>query len=421
MKPRFLILTGILIVLSTGILSAIPQTKEVYILDFENKTGNPALDWLENELSGMIFQDQLRLPGLTLHPEYSLAEVLAFNEQDARIQNKNQYVLLGSVYPSSAGGDVLIHMSSIHLNTWQNRGEKSFTAHLSDRRALKDQLIIHLGKLFNIEPLSLDFTVRVPQSDEGRVDTRALTEARRELEALTKSLGRTQDQEPSSLQKADKIRTPGMTVLHFDHTESSARLEMDRSHIARTRKAFYELLLNPYLVQINEPTLSTLPYRPNRGRIRIEVSYEILPELLDELTDVLPFRQVSTGYNNYTTFIYQADFSDIPFQLQRDIQLGNYRTIPVIQLADRQGQIIHTFIDGQYLDTREIEPSDNVTIQNNFQQLLVMTSSRTDIQLYLKKFPAIGIYELELPVSTLENLSEIRVQLMPITELYDRF
>jgi hypothetical protein len=364
----------------------------------------------------------LRLPGLKLNPEYTMAEVIAFNEQDQRKQRKNQYVLLGSIYPSSAGGDILIHMNAIHINTWQNHGERSFTARLSDQRELKNRLIRFLGDLFDIDPLTLDFTVRDPHSDEGCIDTDALTSARRELEALTMTLGREPEKETSTRYESETgHHSPGVTVLKFDRTEASVRLDMDRSHIARTQQAFYDLLLNPYLVQINEPSISTLPYRPHRGRIRVEVSYQIHPELFTELTEILPFQHVVSRYKEYAYLTYRADFSDIPFQLQRDIQLGHYRTIPVIQLTDRQGRIVHTFIDGQYLDPREIAPSDNVTLMDDFKQLLVMTSSRTDIQLFLKEIPYMGVYELELPISILENLSEIRVHFLPITDLYKQY
>ncbi|HAE86654.1 TPA: hypothetical protein DCG86_01375, partial [Candidatus Marinimicrobia bacterium] len=114
-------------------------------------------------------------------------------------------------------------------------------------------------------------------------------------------------------------------------------------------------------------------------------------------------------------------YSDIPFQLQRDIQLGHYRTIPVVELTDEQGRIIHTFIDGQYLDLREINQHDGLSLLDHFKPLLIMTSSRSDIQLYIKQAPYVGVYELELPVSILESLAEVRVRFYPILDLYERY
>ncbi len=423
MKRSILIRTCILLCIGVSLCKTAPVDKDVYVLDFENKTGDAALDWLEKDLTKMIFQEKLRLPGLVLHPGYTMSEAITFMEQDQRVQKHNQYILMGSIYSSSAAGDILVHMSSVQIGTWQPRGETSFTAILSDKHALKNALIHHLGNLYRIEPLSLDFTVGDSPTDEGQIDTETLKAARRELLNLAEGFGKREEQLPQTGLTHSKTPgyespTSGATVLRFNQTEANLRLEMERSHLDRTRQAMYDLLQNPYLVQINEPNISTLPYRPYRGIIRIEVSYQIHPDLLEELTEILPFRQVDTHYDDYSFLTFQADYSDIPFQLQRDIQLGHYRTIPVIELTDRQGRTVHTFIDGQYIDHDEIMDRENLTIHNDFKQLLIMTSSRSDIQLYIKQTPYVGVYELELPVSILENLSEVRVEFYPIMDLY---
>ncbi|MCD6235157.1 MAG: hypothetical protein J7K63_08995 [Candidatus Marinimicrobia bacterium] len=402
--------------------AAAPVDKDIYILDFENKTDDASLDWLEKGLSEMIFQEKFRLPGLILHPEYTMSEAITFREQDPQFPS-NRYILMGSIYHSSAEGDILIHLSSIHIKSWQTAGESSFTAYLSDKRALKSALIHHLAKLYQTESLDLDFTVNNESpTDEGYIDTETLEAARRELLNITTELGKGKERESKS-HGLTTLRPPaGTTVLRFNQTEAKLRLDMERENLNTTSQAIYELLQNPYLVQINEPNISTLPYRPHRGTIRIEVSYQLHPDLLEELTDILPFQQVDTENDYYYSYLtFQADYSDIPFQLQRDIQLGHYRTIPVIELTDGQGRIIHTFIDGQYLDLREINRYDGLSILDNFKPLLIMTSSRSNIQLYVKQAPYVGVYELELPVSLLESLAEVRVQFYPILELYDRY
>lgn len=420
MKKR--IMSRIVMCLAMGLTlcAAAPVDKEIYILDFENKTGDVSLEWLEKGLTEMIFQEKFRLPGLILHPEYTMSEAITFRDQDPQFP-ANRYILMGSIYHSSADGDVLIHLSSIHIKTWQTVGESSFTAYLSDKRALKSTLIHHLAKLYQTESLDLDFTVSDTPADEGYIDTETLEAARRELLDITAELGKDKETETKSHTSLSLQPPAGTTILRFNQTEAKLRLDMEREHLNTTQQAMYELLLNPYLIQINEPNISTLPYRPHRGTIRIEVSYQLHPDLLEELTDILPFQRVDSYNNNYSYLTFQADYSDIPFQLQRDIQLGHYRTIPVIELTDGQGCIIHTFIDGQYLDLREINRYDGLSILDHFKPLLIMTSSRSDIQLYVKQEPYVGVYELELPVSILESLAEVRVRFYPILDLYERY
>jgi len=427
MKTRRLTGISIFILLLVSFSLASPLQKEVYVLDFENKTADPKLNWLEKSLLDMIFQDKLRLPDLLLHPGYTISDVITFNQQDMRSQRKNQFVLLGSVYPSSGSGDVLIHMSAVNINTWENVAESSFTAVLSDTREIKNQLIEHIGKLFDVQTLSLDFYVSETVSDKGRIDTETLKAAQRELAELVRDFStpvekREIQQKPEY--KPDEQHSyvsRGITTRKMDHTEAMARLELDRSQLERTQLAVYELLQNPYLIEINDPTISTLPYRPSLGRIRLEISFQILPALFQEITEVLPFKPVYPKSDSYDYMTFNAMYNDIPFQLRRDIQLGNYRTIPVIQLTDRQGRLVHTFIDGQYLNINEIRLTNTITLKNEFKQLLVMTASNVDIQLYMKQLPYVGIYEIEMPVSVLENLYEIRVELVPVNELYDRY
>lgn len=425
MKTRRLTGISLFILFLVSFALAAPLQKEVYVLDFENKTADPKLDWLEKSLIDMIFQDKLRLPDLLLHPGYTVSEVIAFNQQDMRNLKKNQFVLLGSVYPSSGTGDVLIHMSAVSINTWKNVSESSFTAVLSDTREIKNQLIEHMGKLFNVQTLSLDFYVSETASDKGRIDTETLNAARKELADLIKDFGVPAEKEASTPQykpdNENRYVTRGITTRKMDHTEAMARLELDRSQLERTQLAVYELLQNPYLIEINEPTISTLPYRPRLGRIRFEISFQILPALFQEITEVLPFKPVYSISDSYEFMTFNAMYNDIPFQLRRDIQLGNYRTIPVIQITDRQGRPVHTFIDGQYLNVNEIRETDTITLKSDFKQLLIMTASNVDIQLYLKQVPYVGVYEIELPVSVLENLYEIRVELVPVNELYERY
>lgn len=425
MKTRRLTGISLFILFLVSFALAAPLQKEVYVLDFENKTADPKLDWLEKSLIDMIFQDKLRLPDLLLHPGYTVSEVIAFNQQDMRNLKKNQFVLLGSVYPSSGTGDVLIHMSAVSINTWKNVSESSFTAVLSDTREIKNQLIEHMGKLFNVQTLSLDFYVSETASDKGRIDTETLNAARKELADLIKDFGVPAEKEASTPQykpdNENRYVTRGITTRKMDHTEAMARLELDRSQLERTQLAVYELLQNPYLIEINEPTISTLPYRPRLGRIRFEISFQILPALFQEITEVLPFKPVYSISDSYEFMTFNAMYNDIPFQLRRDIQLGNYRTIPVIQITDRQGRPVHTFIDGQYLNVNEIRETDTITLKSDFKQLLIMTASNVDIQLYLKQVPYVGVYEIELPISVLENLYEIRVELVPVNELYERY
>jgi hypothetical protein len=425
MKTRRLTGISLFILFLVSFALAAPLQKEVYVLDFENKTADPKLDWLEKSLIDMIFQDKLRLPDLLLHPGYTVSEVIAFNQQDMRNLKKNQFVLLGSVYPSSGTGDVLIHMSAVSINTWKNVSESSFTAVLSDTREIKNQLIEHMGKLFNVQTLSLDFYVSETASDKGRIDTETLNAARKELADLIKDFGVPAEKEASTPQykpdNENRYVTRRITTRKMDHTEAMARLELDRSQLERTQLAVYELLQNPYLIEINEPTISTLPYRPRLGRIRFEISFQILPALFQEITEVLPFKPVYSISDSYEFMTFNAMYNDIPFQLRRDIQLGNYRTIPVIQITDRQGRPVHTFIDGQYLNVNEIRETDTITLKSDFKQLLIMTASNVDIQLYLKQVPYVGVYEIELPVSVLENLYEIRVELVPVNELYERY
>jgi hypothetical protein len=425
MKTRRLTGISLFILFLVSFALAAPLQKEVYVLDFENKTADPKLDWLEKSLIDMIFQDKLRLPDLLLHPGYTVSEVIAFNQQDMRNLKKNQFVLLGSVYPSSGTGDVLIHMSAVSINTWKNVSESSFTAVLSDTREIKNQLIEHMGKLFNVQTLSLDFYVSETASDKGRIDTETLNAARKELADLIKDFGVPAEKEASTPQykpdNENRYVTRRITTRKMDHTEAMARLELDRSQLERTQLAVYELLQNPYLIEINEPTISTLPYRPRLGRIRFEISFQILPALFQEITEVLPFKPVYSISDSYEFMTFNAMYNDIPFQLRRDIQLGNYRTIPVIQITDRQGRPVHTFIDGQYLNVNEIRETDTITLKSDFKQLLIMTASNVDIQLYLKQVPYVGVYEIELPISVLENLYEIRVELVPVNELYERY
>ncbi|KUK93483.1 MAG: hypothetical protein XE04_0214 [Marinimicrobia bacterium 46_43] len=93
-------MSRILMCLTMGwvLCTAAPIDKEIYILDFENKTGDVSLDWLEKGLTEMIFQEKFRLPGLILHPEYTVSEAITFRDQDPQYP-ANRYILMGSIYP----------------------------------------------------------------------------------------------------------------------------------------------------------------------------------------------------------------------------------------------------------------------------------------------------------------------------------
>ncbi|HDR05352.1 MAG TPA: hypothetical protein ENN84_08940 [Candidatus Marinimicrobia bacterium] len=276
-----------------------------------------------------------------------------------------------------------------------------------------------LADILKLKTLPADILDKTPEISRLDIDETTMQAVRDEIEQLSGHIGKAQF-EIDSLRRMSKDQGQFQNVYYrkLHNTEASTDLELALDNRAIIKNALFNVLSNPYIAEIAEPQIKSYPYNPGLLSVRFEIEYRLKKELIEDIIELVPFRSVRNREESYDFHAYTAKFSDIPFQLRRDIQRGDYRIIAVVKLINRHSQSRHIFIDEKYFaDTLPKIRSIPISKTNQFRQLMVLTASNIDIQMYLNNVPHVSSYELEMSVADFNNLDHIAVEFVRLADL----
>jgi TolB-like protein len=310
------VLPAILVILGTtgGISGQVPQADRnmvsLFVLDFDNRYGDPRLEWLTQALKDMVLlrmEEERRIIGR------DAGDVTPF--LDSRMGERagettrlasNNLVLMGAYWREDAR--LVVDLQLLDMRNWSSLGRGTVEALYSDVPQLNQSLAAKVRELVRgvefFSGIDVDAAIVkkkpqavIPEFDERPAYTPPDEDYQQQILSHQEDLARALDdleeamdvysgytQEPSGTQQTGEayyrdFSLEGMGALPVEKARHTALFEDILQRVAR----------NPYSAEIGDLDLAVDPYEDNRIFISIPVAYTVKQDLLEEMLYSLPY------------------------------------------------------------------------------------------------------------------------------------
>ncbi|MCK5519893.1 MAG: hypothetical protein KAI81_02170, partial [Candidatus Marinimicrobia bacterium] len=324
--------------------------------------------------------------------------------------------LMGS-YKNNAESQLLdLNLQFVLISPYKLLANVACTVDPRNPDTMADIIIKKIASVLKIEALSAD--VLNEEIPEINIDKELMGQLDKEMKELQNSMaGLGQRYDSLAIYESGTGKIGSSYYRKLASTDAQIDLEIDNMNRSTLKNAVYEILFNPYVAEIAEPDYIHYPYNPKNMTIILDVAYSLQEELIKDVVELLPFRIYKSRSKNYDYMSFKAKYNDIPFQLRREIQRGDYRVIPVLRFIDKYNKVQHIIVDEKYGElSRPKNAPAPLSVMNQFSQQLTLTASTSSVQLYLKEGQQVCNYRIDMPVSIVENLDRIVVDFIKINE-----
>jgi TolB-like protein len=406
----------------------------LYVLDFDNISGDPRTDWLSKALKDMILlrlEDEPRISG---RDAGEIAPFLAAREE-ARGRGTidmvgNDLLLMGAYH--RAGARLVIDIQLLDMDSWSNLKRAEVEGLYSKIPQINDSLYVTVRRMVKglefFAGTDIDQPIARPDLEPGG-EKLSLKPARvygEEAPAAQANLARAVEELESALDKYSGFDQPASATKHEGETysrefslEGYGALPEER---ARHTEMFEDVLRrvadNPYAADIGELELEMNTFDYRKAFLRIPVTYSVKDALLEDMLYSIPY--VSTQESGrLRTIRYDRSRFDFPPRLIKQVSQGNYRVTPVIQLLNKQGQLRVVIVDSPDYSWEQLFPRNSIRIvrQKNFIAMLAVTTSGFNVDVRMETADIDVDYELELDTAELAGFSKVLVHFMKDQEL----
>ncbi|MFC1484161.1 hypothetical protein ACFL6Q_03850 [Candidatus Neomarinimicrobiota bacterium] len=439
--PAVLVMLGVTGGISGQVSQADQNAVTLFVLDFDNRYGDPRLEWLTQALKDMVLlrmEEERRITGR------DAGDVTPF--LDSRMGDRagettrlasNNLVLMGAYWREDAR--LVVDLQLLDMRNWSSLGRAVVEALYSDIPQLNQSLAAKVRDLvrgveffsgIDIDALIVRKKPRavLPELDERPAYTPPDEDYQRQILSHQEDLARALDdleeamdvysgykQEPSGTQQTGEayyrdFSLEGMGALPAEKARHTAQFEDILQRVAR----------NPYSAEIGDLDLAVDPYKDNRIFISIPVAYTVKQDLLEEMLYSLPY--VSTREErNLRMLRYDKSKFNFTNNLVDRIARGDYRMIPVVQLLDPNGALRAVIVDSPDMSWERYFPRrGNVRVvrQKRFYPLLAITTSGFNVDVRLETADVDIFYELDIQAEQLSSYARVVVNFMKEDELY---
>jgi TolB-like protein len=413
------------IILLAGVIYGAPPALHVYIIPFDNTKTDVAIGWLADGLAEMVHKTLSQHDRIYLKNKEGLEEIMTNRSLllQQRPGTKNLLVL-GKF--ERALNKITISIQLIDLATWDElsinklRGDynniNGINQKLSD--TINTMLMPYLpkvekgpyptlteGKRMRTPPTYGEKAINVGSSIDA-----AIIDLEKKLDL---NIGARGEIDPKGLREEN-----GEWVLDISQNDYENDRPENQSNTNMMLEVLTNLMDNPYQVELKRPQFNYDPDNRKEFQIVMSVNYELKGSIIKDMLTSLPYSGLKQD-GNLTVFYFNRDKYNFPEEITQNIQLGKYRTIPVIQLLDSQGNPLAVLVD---------TPDHNIHGLNSkrvfykpfhfFSPLIDFTVGGWSMQVALETVEIPVIYTFKMDVNTADNISRISLKFIPENELH---
>ena len=413
------------IILLAGIVNAAPPALHVYVIPFDNSKNDVAIGWLSDVFAEMVNSELSQHDRIYLKNKDGLEEIMTNRSLllQQRPGTKNLLVL-GKF--ERALNIITISIQLIDIATWDElsngkvRGDYNNITDINRKlsESVNTMLLPYLPKVEKgpYPTLTEGKRMRIPPSyGEKAIDmSTAIDVAIIDLEKkLDLNIGARGEIDPKGLREEN-----GEWVLDISKDSYKDDRPENQINTDMMVDVLSNLMGNPYEVKLESPQFNYDPKNRKEFQIVMSVNYALKGNIIKDMLTSLPYSGLKQD-GNLTVFYFNRDKYNFPEEITEKIQLGIYRTTPVIQLQDANGNPLVILVDSPDQSIHALN-SNRVIYKpfHYFSNLIDFTVGGWSMQVALETVDIPASYRFNMDVNRANDISRVSLKFIPENELH---
>ena len=413
------------IILLAGIVNAAPPALHVYVIPFDNSKNDIAIGWLSDVFAEMVNSELSQHDRIYLKNKDGLEEIMTNRSLllQQRPGTKNLFVL-GKFERSL--NIITISIQLIDIATWDElsngkvRGDYNNITDINRKlsESVNTMLLPYLPKVEKgpYPTLTEGKRMRIPPSyGEKAIDmSTAIDVAIIDLEKkLDLNIGARGEIDPKGLREEN-----GEWVLDISKDSYKDDRPENQINTDMMVDVLSNLMGNPYEVKLESPQFNYDPKNRKEFQIVMSVNYALKGNIIKDMLTSLPYSGLKQD-GNLTVFYFNRDKYNFPEEITEKIQLGIYRTTPVIQLQDANGNPLVILVDSPDQSIHALN-SNRVIYKpfHYFSNLIDFTVGGWSMQVALETVDIPASYRFNMDVNRANDISRVSLKFIPENELH---
>ncbi len=408
-----------------SIIAAAPPVLNVYVIPFDNIKNDVAIGWLSDAFAEMVNKELSQHDRIYLKDKSGLEEVMTNRSLllKQRPGSKN-LLMLGKFERSLA--KITISLQLIDIASWDELDRRKMRGDYNDVTGMNRLLTESVNMMLTPylpKPVQSPYPtltegkrMRTPPTyAEKAIDvSSSIDEAILELEKkLDLNIGARGEEDLKALREED-----GEWVLDISKDSYEDSRPENQFNTTMMVDVLGNLMSNPYQVKLERPQFNYDPDNRKEFQISLPVEYKLKGSIIKDMLKSLPYSGLKQD-GNLTVFYFNRDKYNFPKDIAEKIQLGTYRSIPVIQLLDQSGRPLVVLVDSPDQGIHGMD-SDRVLFKpfRFFSPLIDFAVGGWSMQVSLETVDIPVEYTFNMDVNSADDISRVSLKFIPENELH---
>jgi len=413
------------IILLAGIVNAAPPALHVYVIPFDNSKNDIAIGWLSDVFAEMVNSELSQHDRIYLKNKDGLEEIMTNRSLLLQQRPGTKNLLVLGKFERSLN-IITISIQLIDIATWDElsngkvRGDYNNITDINRKlsESVNTMLLPYLPKVEKgpYPTLTEGKRMRIPPSyGEKAIDmSTAIDVAIIDLEKkLDLNIGARGEIDPKGLREEN-----GEWVLDISKDSYKDDRPENKVNTHMMVDVLSNLMGNPYEVKLESPQFNYDPKNRKEFQIVMSVNYGLKGNIIKDMLTSLPYSGLKQD-GNLTVFYFNRDKYNFPEEITEKIQLGIYRTTPVIQLQDANGNPLVILVDSPDQSIHALS-SNRVIYKpfHYFSNLIDFTVGGWSMQVALETVDIPASYRFNMDVNRANDISRVSLKFIPENELH---
>ena len=411
--------------ISLSVSFAVPPALNIYIIPFDNTKSEPSISWLSDAFSDMISSNLLSQDRVYVKNQSNLEDVMSnrslLSQQKPGTKN---FLVLGKFERSL--DKILLSLQLIDIATWDeidSRKVSGYYNQIDDLNTSLTQLVKTMLTPYLPKPVKSKYPTLTegkgmqepPTYAQSAIDvSSAIDQALVDLEKnMDVSIGAQGERDPNVSQEVE-----GEWVLDISKESYEKAKPENEMNTVMMVEVLESLMNNPYSVSLDKPKFNYDPDNKKEFQISLPVNYTLKSSIVKDMLRSLPYSGLKQD-GSLTIFYFNKDKYNFPPDISEKIQLGKYRSVPVIQLLNASGSPMAVLVDSHDKIIQGLN-SERVVYKpfKYFSPLIDFTIGGWSMQVSLETVEIPVNYEFNMEVSSANSISRVKLKFVPESELH---
>ncbi|NOZ75414.1 MAG: hypothetical protein GXO90_08570 [FCB group bacterium] len=419
-----------LFIASLGAVNSGPISVYLYLIEFENISSDPTLDWMKAGLVDILSEGLNRNPAVAIKSRADLEKVM--NNRNLLLHQPRglkNVLLLGKF--SDKGGDVEIQMQLVNIANWEQVDQRVITGNIAEITSLSARLSDAVNTMLKpLLPVSSIPKTAEAKSSPGEISlppmvtplaesrsrpNPSLQQSKSVASSLHKDLEGMEVAMDLALGRRDKapekpVGAQGEWELDLNMANEERDNPENEANTAMLIQVLDNLVNHPYEVTLNPPKIIYDRDQEDSVQVEFKVIYKLRENLIRDMLTSLPYNALKQE-GSLTIFTFTKDRFNFPADLRERISQGEYLASPVIQFFDSRDNprvVIADAIGSSYV--HPAGTSINYIPTHHFSPLIDFTIGGWSLQVAMEAVDIPVIYRFGLPLDATGDLVRVKLK-----------